>query len=93
MKEYYLLSLKWSDRDHYVWWRPKNNGYTLNLKDAGIYTEEQINKEKNYYSNTSTMPVPVELVEQSKKQIVAVADSHNYNLFRIGEHLKTAKEY
>lgn len=91
---YYLLSLKWSKReDLYVWWGPNDSGYTTDINQAGVYTEEQINSRKNYYSNTSTMPVPVELIEQSTKRIVVVALLENSNLFGIEDHLKTAIEY
>jgi hypothetical protein len=93
LKQYYLLSLKWSKGNHYVWWGPNNNGYTHDLNKAGIYTEEQINAKKDYYCNTSTMPVPVELIEQAQTQKVAVADSFNYELFGIAEHLKVVKKY
>ncbi|MED0649776.1 hypothetical protein P9246_15805 [Aeribacillus pallidus] len=93
MKEYYLLSLKWSKDSHFVWWGPNNNGYTHDLNKAGVYTEETINSNLPYYSNTSTMPVPVELARKGHLQTVAVADSDNYRLFGIAEHLKTAKEY
>lgn len=42
--KFYLLSLKWSQhKGKYVWWGPDNSGYTENLNDAGVYTEEQIN--------------------------------------------------
>lgn len=90
---YYLLSLKWSKDGHYVWWGPNNSGYTLDINEAGIYPEEKINGNKAYYSNTSTMPVPCELVEKGQTQKVVVADTHNYKMFGISEHLKTAKEY
>jgi hypothetical protein len=65
----------------------------MDIEKAGVYSEETINSRKTYYSNTSTMPVPVELVRQGQIQTVSVADSHNYKLFGIAEHLKTAKEY
>lgn len=91
--EYYLLSLKWSKDSHYVWWGADDSGYTHDLNKAGIYTEERIKSRPHYYSNTSTMPVPVEIAKQGQLQTVSVADSHNYKLFGIAEHLKTAQEY
>lgn len=93
MKGFYLLSLKWSKKDHYVWWKSDDSGYTHDLEKAGVYTEERIKSRPLYYSNTSTMPVPIELVKQGQLQVVVVADSANFNLFGIADHLKTAKEY
>lgn len=93
MKEYYLLSLKWSKGDDYVWWGSNNSGYTADINKAGIYTEEQINKNPLYYCNKSTMPIPCKLLENAVKRTVVVADSFNFNLFCIDTHLKTAKEY
>ncbi|MED2940673.1 hypothetical protein [Cytobacillus horneckiae] len=91
--KYHLLSLKWSKGNHYVWWGPNNSGYTTDLEKAGVYTEEQINQKKHYYCNTSTLPVQVEVVNNSVQQRVSVADCDNYKLFGIGEHLKAAVEY
>lgn len=93
MREYYLLSLKWSKGDQYIWWGPNNSGYYMDIKKAGIYTEEKLNKNKIYYNNTGVMPVPVEVVNKADCQKVIVANSDNYNLFGIHEHLKNAKEY
>lgn len=93
MRQYYLLSLKWSNGDYYTWWGPDNCGYTRDIAKAGIYSEETINAQKSYYSNTSTMPVPVEVVDNSLKQELVVARNENYSAFGIKEHLKNAKEY
>lgn len=94
MQKYYLLSLKHSKyQNQYSWWGSNNSGYTIDINNAGIYTEEEINKKKNYYSNTSVMPVPVEIIEQSRKLIVIPTINKNYELFGIAEHLETAKEY
>ncbi|WP_346234539.1 hypothetical protein MKY04_12800 [Lysinibacillus telephonicus] len=94
MQKYYLLSLKWSkQKDQYTWWGPNNSGYTTDIQTAGIYTEEEINKRKHYYSNTGVMPIPVEVVGHAKKQVVIPTINENFKLFGIDEHLKTAKEY
>lgn len=94
MQKYYLLSLKWSKHNYqYSWWGPNNSGYTTDIQTAGIYTEEEINNNKSYYSNTSTMPIPVELVEKAKKIVAVPSLDCNFELFGISEHLKTAKEF
>lgn len=93
MKKYYLLSIKHSKYDQYSWWGPNDSGYTANIQTAGIYTEEQINSRKNYYSNKGVMPVPVEVVEQAVKTVVIPNIDKNSELFKIQEHLKTAIEF
>ena len=59
--EYYILSLKHSPRDGLcVWWRPDNIGYTTELEEAGRYTLEQIDAQRDYYDNNkTTRAVPV----------------------------------
>lgn len=82
--EYYLLSLKWSNgKEKYVWWGPDNSGYTEDVNQAGVYTEEDIAKRPLYYRNTSTYPVPVEIVKQMTSQIVVPTYSENWNLLNI----------
>jgi hypothetical protein len=94
MKHYYLLSLKHSkNKNEYVWWQADDSGYTTDINQAGIYSEERINSRKRYYSNTGTMPVPVEIVEQTKKMTIVPTLDDNYKLLGIREFLKTAKEY
>lgn len=94
MKKFYLLSLKHSKhQNQYSWWGPNDSGYTIDIDAAGVYTEEQINNKKNYYSNKRVMPVPVEVVEQARKLIIIPTIDSNYDLFEIQKHLKTAKEF
>lgn len=92
MKEYYILSLKWSNgKEIYAWWRPDNNGYTSDLNQAGIYTEEQINKRTLYYKNTGTVPVEKEIVHKLQIQRTVPSLSSNWELMNID--LKSLKEY
>lgn len=90
--KFYILSLKWSyNKGNYVWWRPDNNGYTENINEAGVYTEEKINSNPRYYRNTHTYPVPVEVVEKMKMHRVVPTLSENWNMMDIDT--STLKEY
>lgn len=93
-QQYYLLSIKYSDGKNTVtWWGPNDSGYTDDIENAGIYSEERILERNIYYSNKGVMPVPVEKVQAATKRIVVLNDTKNIKLFGIREHLKTAKEY
>ncbi|PZT51998.1 hypothetical protein [Paenibacillus silvae] len=82
--QYYLLSLKWSKgKDKYVWWGPENSGYTEDLNQAGIYTEEDLDKRPLYYRNTTTYAVPVETVKKMITQTVVPTLSENWDLMNI----------
>ncbi|WP_110930936.1 hypothetical protein [Paenibacillus bouchesdurhonensis] len=81
---YYILSLKWSEgKGEYVWWRPDNSGYTNNLNQAGIYSEETIKAMPHYYKNTSTYPIPVETVEKMIISKVVPTLDDNWSLMGI----------
>ena len=70
MKEYYVISLKWTRADNICFWRPDNAGYTEYLDEAGIYTEEQINGAKTYYCNA------IDTVAVEKEQIAGLFTAH-----------------
>jgi hypothetical protein len=81
MEKYYLLSFKHTrGNDILTWWKPKNNGYTWSLKDAGKYTLKQINKNIKYYNNQNTIPVPCSFVYNRSCRVV-VNDSSYTQLF------------
>lgn len=45
-RQWLVLSLKWTrGADHLVWYRPKANGYTSDLSQAGRYTREEAEAE------------------------------------------------
>jgi hypothetical protein len=71
MKQYYLFAV---DKSHYTenlcWWRPNNSGYTADLDFAGVYAQEQIDKDPHYYNNKETVPVLVEEVEEYVSRVV-----------------------
>lgn len=46
VKLYNVYSIK-----HGCWWGKNNNGYTSELKNAGVYTEQAIKKHKSYYDD------------------------------------------
>jgi len=50
-KHYIILSLKHSSKDEACFWRADNSGYTIHPWAAGIYTEEQINSDPEYYND------------------------------------------
>lgn len=84
MKEYYLLSLKWSgNKDRYLWWGPNNSGYFEDLDKAGIYTEEIINSKPLYYKNRGVVPIQKEIVEGLYIQRVVPTTSDNWKLLNI----------
>lgn len=66
MKQFYILSLKWTTKDAPVFtlWRSNDSGYTLYEETAGRYTEDRILENQPYYNNNkSTMAVDVVLIE------------------------------
>ncbi len=78
MLKYYILSLKWSKGDNVKWWGPNNNDYTSFLENAGLYTEDQILAEPDYYNNgESTLAVPVIFADGFKKTIVPIDKIEN----------------
>lgn len=82
--EYYLLSLKWSkSKEKYIWWGPNGSGYTEDLNKAGVYTDEDLDKNPLRYRNSSTYAVPVETVKQMITQTVVPTLSENWNLMQI----------
>lgn len=83
---YYVLSLKWSRGEKAVWWGPNNNGYTARLDRAGVYTQEQIDAQPNYYNNKrDTLAIPVEKVVPLTRLIVMFEDLHSFGAKRCPE--------
>jgi hypothetical protein len=55
-----VLSLKWSQGSEYlVWYRPEAKGYTIDLKQAGKYTEADA---RSHEEENVTAAVPFRLV-------------------------------
>lgn len=77
MLKYYILSVKWSNGDNLVWWRPDDKGYTSFLEDAGIYTQDQVLGNLEHYNNGhSTLAIPVIHADVHRKTIVPYDKIH-----------------
>lgn len=65
MKEFYVISLKHTRRDHrYVtFWRPDDKGYTIRASTAGRYTEERVRAHLGYYNGGVSIAVPCEVID------------------------------
>lgn len=53
MKNYYILSLKWTRPNEaaFVFWRENNNGYCWYREWAGLYSEETVKSHLDYYDD------------------------------------------
>lgn len=59
-KAFVILSLKHSEGKTPCFWRPDNAGYTNFPWAAGIYTEEQVNGDPEYYNDGyNTLAIPL----------------------------------
>lgn len=59
-KQYVILSLKHSKPDMPIFWRSNNAGYTSVPWAAGIYSEEQVKGDPEYYNDGfSTIAIPL----------------------------------
>jgi hypothetical protein len=57
--EFFILSLKWTRGSPVTWWRPGAAGYTTDLQNAGRYSRQQVEANREYYDNkTDTLAVP-----------------------------------
>lgn len=67
---YVILSLKWSPshEGNAVWWRPEISGYTINLADAGVYTQQDIDDRPLYYNDRETaVAVPFRMAKEVER--------------------------
>lgn len=91
MNLYYILSLKWSPGmdGHAVWWRTDAKGYTVDLNQAGLYSEETINSDRSYYDNgNDTQAWRKENAEAHAKQLGRVC---SFNALRIADEVSKNK--
>lgn len=63
--EYFVISLKWTvGSDYLVFWRPNNAGYTVDIQQAGRYSQDAIINQASYYDDhKNTLAVPCEEIE------------------------------
>ncbi|MBW2673559.1 MAG: hypothetical protein JRD89_09125 [Deltaproteobacteria bacterium] len=62
---YYLLDCRAPVGNSALWWRPDSKGYTCNLEEAGLYTEEQAGGNRE-----TDIPIPREIAAAATAQHV-----------------------
>ena len=72
---FYLASFKHKDRGGaMMWWGPGNAGYTIDIEQAGIYTEIT----PGYHDSDDTVPVPVSFLGGCRiRRTLDLRDSKN----------------
>lgn len=61
-----------NDQPLLTWWRPNSAGYTLNIDNAGKYTNSEIEGSQGYYNNGyDTLAIPVEVVNELTMRAVS----------------------
>ncbi len=70
--EYFVISLRWTvGKDLITFWRPNNSGYTVNIDQAGHYSQEAIINNPTYYDDgKSTLAVPCQEIESQTWRVV-----------------------
>lgn len=60
MPNYIILSLKHSAKNKPCFWRADDAGYTNFLVSAGIYSEEKVKLDSDYYNDgRATLAIPI----------------------------------
>lgn len=57
MTKYYIQDTRSYCGDSVVWWRPKRQGYTFRLDDAGEYSEREARRIENLRGTDKAIPV------------------------------------
>ncbi|RKD20977.1 hypothetical protein BEP19_14940 [Ammoniphilus oxalaticus] len=92
-REYFLLAIdKTAYSNFLVWWGPNDSGYTTNIEQAGIYTEERINSDRSYYDNDECVPVPLEDIKLLNTVHAATYSLHNINQLNVLDKLRKYKQ-
>lgn len=76
--EYYVISLKWTvGSDYLVFWRANAAGYTVDIEQAGRYSQETITEQCGYYDDhKNTLAVPCEEIELLTWRVVDSGKLH-----------------
>lgn len=69
MKEFYILSLKWSrdNEQNLTWWMSNRSGYTSLLEHAGRYGEAEA---KCHEGSDTTIAIPCEVVDRLSSRVL-----------------------
>jgi hypothetical protein len=75
MNLYRILSVKWTEcrqtnpSGEDIWWGPNSSGYTSDINQAGVYTEEMIEKHKRCHRLEDALPVKIEIPAWTDKEL------------------------
>lgn len=79
--QFIVVSGKHSDKDGIMFWRPDNAGYTYNPFQAGIYSEETILNDLDYYCDSSNVPINIK-DESSLRELGVVGNKLSVEFFK-----------
>ena len=69
--QYYILSLKHTNSEAIMWWRPNDSGYTIYLDEAGKYEHAAVIADALYYDNKrETAAIPCHVADEFAVKIV-----------------------
>ena len=91
--KYLIKSLKWTK--HYgqeTWYRPDSNGYTYNIYDAGIYTENDMVKMAGTISEKviKFIPLSEKLKAKGVKQLASRINQYKFEIVQAESRIKDA---
>jgi hypothetical protein len=66
MKLFYIRDAR-DKSEMALWWRPEGKGYTYHVDEAGLFTDEEVQKITR--SRSTDVPVPREIVETAMRPI------------------------
>lgn len=91
MTVYYIKSVKWTKHKptnpsgEDIWWGPNNSGYTKDITQAGIYTEEQVIDHRKHHGQNVSEIVPID-VEPWSDEVVQMNKFHLSKQKELIEH-------
>lgn len=63
-----------------VFWRENDSGYTSDILEAGVYTEEQIKASRYYNNGFTTKAIPYEKTRCHKRTMTVIDFSEAKNI-------------